>query len=252
MRNIKISRTFSILIIIIVLGVFLLPNILGSISLHQYGVSEKNEIERYNLSIENRDKVLLSSLKSLNIKDKALFDCINRELSRFMGMHPQNFREQDTINLIRSLNCQNMGITDISGIELLKNLQYLDISENPITDISLILTLDNLTSFHLKNVKLSSHHDLFKLRGIKTISPPSLSSLYCEDITNWIRSNSLKVVTYLDSNFDCRGGAKYESEAVKTLAKIELGIKVSPREETLALEYKLNQQKKNYNSVYEK
>jgi Leucine-rich repeat (LRR) protein len=245
-----VSLTFSILIVIIIAGVFLFPNILGSLSLLQYESFIDNELKAWDASIEKRDEMLIQSLQELDIKDENFYVCAKKALSNFMGVHPKNINESSASELIKYLSCRNMGIKSIIGAENLKNLTYIDLTRNPIVDISPLSDLENLYSIDLTGVTLNDNRTLFELEGIGKVSPPNLSDVFCADITIWIKSRSLKIAHHLDDKFDCKGGDQNRSRVEKIIAKMELGYEVSNEEKMLVLESKLNEQKNSHNEKY--
>ncbi|MFC1528029.1 hypothetical protein ACFL5D_04745 [Candidatus Neomarinimicrobiota bacterium] len=58
------------------------------------------------------------------------------------------------------------GISDISGIEKCKNLQYLNLGWNQIIDISALITLTNLSDLGLKSNQINDIYPLIQNNGI--------------------------------------------------------------------------------------
>ena len=86
MKNITVSKTFALIIVMIVLGVFLLPNIIGSVNLFVVEKHYQDEVERFERQIAMRDKLLDQSLNELNIPDSEFHRCISQELDGFKGI----------------------------------------------------------------------------------------------------------------------------------------------------------------------
>lgn len=246
MKNIKFSPTFSILIVVIVCSVFLFPNILSSIKLKQFEDQLEADFEKHANEILIGDNQILQSLGSIQIKDENFRACIRSEIDKYIGIHPDSRVSSDAIELIKTLNCQRRGIASIDGIEDLKHLSHLDLSDNPLTSIKSLENLTELKSLHLNKVRLRNNNELFSLKYLNRLSPPILSEAYCQDIEKWSKELPVSLVAYVDSNYDCKGGSSVDADISRLLAKQALGVDLSIEEEILVLEYKINQQKKSY------
>ena len=240
--HLKISKTFSILIVIIVSGIFLLPNIIASVNLfvleREFGYHSENST--------------LSLLSELGIEDEELLGCMKDEVESVLGRPHFNAKAKDLVSFVDRLVCKGMNIKSLKGIEEMRNLIYLDLSDNPLTDISPLLVLPELSTLHLDNVRLNDNKVLFYLNGIEVVSFPNMSDEYCADIRKWTKHSSVKVVRSVDDDFDCKGSQKNKEMVEIILTKIELGYEITLEEEILALEYKINREKELYNTKYGK
>lgn len=240
------SPVFTILIVVIVAGVFLFPNILSSVQLKQLEGKFESDFEKHRDEILFRDSQLLQSLNSIHINDKNLKNCLKGEVEKYMGIHPDGKVANNVVDLITSLNCQRKGIASIAGLENLKYLSHLDLSGNPLTSIGPLFNLTELKSLRLDNVRLRNNNELFALKYLNRLSPPILTEAYCQDIEKWAKGLSLSSIAHIDSTYECKGGSDDETKVSNLLAKQALGAVLSTEEEILVLEYKLNQQKKSY------
>jgi len=89
---------------------------------------------------------------------------------------------------IKNFQVSNSGIKDLSGIENLTNLVYLDLDWSPLEDISQLSQLTNLTTLKLYNNKIS---DLSPLHGLINLKILLLSDNKISDV------NALKGLTNL-------------------------------------------------------
>jgi hypothetical protein len=241
-----VSPIFTILIVVIVIGFFLFPNILSSLKLKQLEEKFESDFDVRNDEILLRDDQLLQSLDNLQIKDENFKGCLRDEIGRYMGIHPDSRVSSDVVELIKSLNCQGRGVSSIDGVDNLKNVSHLDLSDNPLTSIRTLVNLAELKSLHLNKVRLKNDNELFALKYLNRLSPPVLNKAYCQDVEKWAKGLSMSSVMHIDSIYECKGGLNDEVEVSKLLAKQALGAVLSTEEEILVLEYKLNQQKKSY------
>lgn len=67
----------------------------------------------------------------------------------------QDIYEYDLLKLDKKLDYSNRGITNLKGIEYLKNIEYIDLSGNKIKDISTLKLLSNLKFVNIENNSLS-------------------------------------------------------------------------------------------------
>ena len=97
---------------------------------------------------------------------------------------------------IKGLYLFNAGLTDISPLNTLTNLTYLDLGYNNITDFTPLSRLSNLTELHLENCSLSDLSSLYCLTKLKTLE---ISGIETDDISPLA---SLSDLTSLDLWFN--------------------------------------------------
>ena len=130
--------------------------------------------------------------------------------------------------IIKKLDLSGMGITDISGLEYLNNLEYLDLSNNNINDITPLSHLFNLDYLNLSNNKIEDISSLpnyainYVIGNIDEITTKeiNLSGNKIKDIScmkNWVcLKNSSSV------GFSGHGNPKNSRQVVLDLSNNEI------------------------------
>lgn len=92
------------------------------------------------------------------------------------------------VNKITNLDARNQGITDLSGIEKLKNLKYLNLNSDPndsnpnqIEDLSYLTKLTQLKVLHLNNNNISDFDIIKKMTKLTSLD---LSGNQISDLTD--------------------------------------------------------------------
>ncbi|CAL6022161.1 leucine-rich_repeat domain-containing protein [Hexamita inflata] len=114
------------------------------------------------LDLNNLNKVMLSGIQELNLEFLRLSHCASPSLSF------SSFKNAKLLRLteLRVVFC---GITDLDGIQFLKNLQVLYLHDNAIIDLSPLQQLSKLTFLHLSDNKISNIVPLQFLQSLQTL-----------------------------------------------------------------------------------
>ncbi|CAL6024444.1 leucine-rich_repeat domain-containing protein [Hexamita inflata] len=123
------------------------------------------------LDLNNLNKITLSGIQELNLEFLRLSHCASPSLSF------SSFKNAKLLRLteLRVVFC---GITDLDGIQFLKNLQVLYLHDNSIIDLSPLQQLSKLTFLHLSDNKISNIVPLQSLQSLTTLY------LYSNNINN--------------------------------------------------------------------
>ena len=158
-------------------------------------VIEEDIIDSENKEIEESETSSITesslndddSLESfIEIKDKNLLETINSSLNKDDLTTQISIKDALTIT---TLNLNNSGVSDLSGLEYFKNLQFLDISNNKIVDISNLSNLPNLKEIKAFNNNIS---DISCLKNLNLIKADfSNQSIHLKDMI--IASNILNI-----------------------------------------------------------
>ena len=142
----------------------------------------------------------------------------------------KTFTEQDVLDYcsinninpdkITKLNLYDNELTDISGIKLFKNLEFLDISHNLIKDISVLNNLKNLKILILFNTNINNISSIQYLKNlmvldimdlklesdqIKYIQPlKNIKKIWCKN-----RFKDMNIINELNKNIKIIKGMKY-------------------------------------------
>ena len=253
LTRIKVSRTFALLIIIVVSGMFLFPNILASISLYLFDKQYEQEVSAFQQAIEERKQRVQASIRVLDLQDSNLQACIEMQAARYADIHPDNSGGIDSVDQLRSLLCNNRDISSLEGMQGMKGLTSLVLSNNRITDISPLLPLHKLTSLQLDGNRVKDPRVLLSMKGLERVTLPNMSDMFCADIVAFVDSAHFKVGSMnVPDKFNCRGSeyAGKGQDIYRLLARQKAGYPLSLQEEIVLQEYKINQQKAIYNEEF--
>lgn len=101
----------------------------------------------------------------VTFKDKTLEQVIRNKIGKPTG----DILKSD-VERITELYAKNTNISDISGLENLNNLQYLDLSGSKISNISALKDLKKLGGIYLDNTQVSDISALSKLPALLVLS----------------------------------------------------------------------------------
>ncbi len=268
--EIRLSKTFSAVILIIVTSIFLLP--LLSVNF-MFWLSDRGgqvtALPSRNQD-ESRVRIIELSLKNLRINDQALFDCIS-ELALELARLPQgrsggiasideierlgcpdkgivNLEGLDALKNLSSLHLQNNNIVNIDALAKLHELQTVDLSHNKITHLDSLAVLPKLKKLHLSGNQPNSIKPLLKIISLEEVDLPDTNQIYCIDIELFFKE--VKFTAHQNQhNQTCRG--EYSSEVARIAALKKAGVALTADEERLLLEHELNMMKKEYKRKYQ-
>jgi len=101
----------------------------------------------------------------VSIPDPALEAAIRNELGLPLG-----FLTRGDLLRLRQLDARSIGIQNLSGLEVATNLTFLDLSGNPISDITPIANLINLLNLNLDGTDVFEISPLAGLTNLDSIS----------------------------------------------------------------------------------
>ena len=133
-----------------------------------------------------------------------------------LGKPKDGLSERDLFSLTR-LSARGFDITHLHGIQYLKNIQALDLSDNQLVDISPLMALPNIQLLDLENNKIINIKPLSSLSHLKYLV---LNLNKISDISPLLEIDSLKSVEFLYNPID-----RYEIERYVPLL-VKKGVKV--------------------------
>ena len=125
--------------------------------------------------------------QEVNIPDTNLRTVLEKALGKDAGA-PITQTEMETLT---SLEGRSGNISNLSGIELAKNLTRLDLSYNPLSDISPLAGLTNLTQLFFYNNQLS---DISPLAGLTNLTVLYLDNNPLSDISHLAGLTNLTIL----------------------------------------------------------
>jgi len=270
LSEIKLSRSFSIVILIIVISVFLLPvlgmNFLFWLADHK----EQRFADSLDDAIEFQIKMVKQSIAQLNLKDTALLQCISEQALERAQLPPTSSGSIDQVDQLEWLSCTERGIVSLQGIaglqqlrELnlanneivditpvskLNRLEMLDFSHNEITDITSLSQSSALKKLSLSGNQLENFGLLLAVSSLRELDMPDTAKIYCADVEIFLNAATFTVKQNSHSE-NCKG--TYSSEIGRILALKNAGSTLSPDDESLLLEYELNKMRTEYQKKYQ-
>ena len=203
MKNIKVSKTFAALIIIIVASVFLLPNLISSVKLYFLDKDYNEQATNYKADIAARADKINQSLSQLRIKDSNLYRCIESEVSRYKDIPSTSSGAINSVVELRSLPCSGQKIATLEGIQDLYNLESIDLRNNKITDISYLTELHSLKTLYINGNTLVDNRVILNIPSLEKASLPDFSKMMCADILDLINSAKFRIINRKQYPFDC-------------------------------------------------
>lgn len=201
--------------------------------------------------------VLMGCQETSQIKDNTL----KREVDRVMRI------ECKSLNEITHLDLSFLGIESLEGIEVVKNLNSLTLSNNLLTDISPIAALDQLTLLDIQNNRVGDLSPLSQLTELQVLlirNNPIASIEVIENLFAGLKTTDFLVdVSFEDPEFEAvireALGIKkdllsyYDLQKLRTLDLSEVEINnISGIEHALNLEHLIiNKPVENYKLIAE-
>ena len=108
----------------------------------------------------------------VRIPDIRLYKAISAELRAVRVYETQ-------MQKLTALNAEDLGISDLTGLEHATHLRQLDLSDNRITDVSLIAGLTHLIALNLEGNEI---RDISPLSGLKNLTQLNLKGNAIVDI----------------------------------------------------------------------
>ncbi len=270
LSEIKLSKTFSIVLLIIVASVFLLPVLSMNFMFWLAEQKERRTGFSVDEEIEFQVKTVKYSIEQLNIADPALLQCIREFALEQAQLPPNTYSSIEFVDELLQLNCSNKGITSIEGISALQKLKSLDLSENKLTRVDVLNKLDKLEELDISNnlvTDISSLTSLSKLTvlrfsgnqsenikpllafaALETVYMPNMENIYCSDLEQ-VQKSARFVAHQNDPSPQCKGEYSSNIERIKAI-RASGGI-LSPDDESVLLEYELNEMKQQYKQKYQ-
>src|SRR5688572_4758341 len=112
--NVKFSRTFSIIILTIAVGVFLVPSLISMVQFKHYEAQEDRMHEKYQKELDDRIAGVSLSIANLGLRDARLTACVEENAMEYARVHPMNSGGIDSVLELETLRCSSRQIEDIS------------------------------------------------------------------------------------------------------------------------------------------
>ena len=270
LSEIKLSRTFSIALLVIVASMFLLPVLSMNFMFWLAEQKERRTSFSVDEEIEFRIKTVKYSIDQLNIADPALLKCIREFALEQAHLPPNTYGSIEFVDELLWLNCSNQGIASIEGIGALQKLKLLDLSGNKLTHIDVLRKLDKLEELNISNnlvtdisaltslsklivLRFSGNHPedikpLLDFASLETVYMPNMGNIYCSDL-EYVQKSARFAAHQNDPNPACKG--EYSSNIERIKAIRQSGGVLSPDDESVLLEYEFNEMKQNYKQIYQ-
>ena len=147
------------------------------------------------------------TLKSMQIENVDFLSDLNKlRYLNIVDCNVNNLSAIGKLQILDDLSITNCGLNDISFLQNCE-VEYLDISNNKITDISAIYNMDKLEKLDVSNNKVKGKVDISNLKKLRwanmrfneiTDISPNLSSLYSLDLSyNNIKTINSDVLTQI-------------------------------------------------------
>ena len=228
----KVDRKFAAIFILLVAGYLFLPH------LSFYLIEHTNEqrVEEFSSAIEDRSSKISQSIDNLTFSDSKLTQCVEAQVAMYRGIHPLSSGGIDSIKELTRLNCFRYDISSLEGLSQLPLLERLDFQDNKITDIEELGHLKQLKFINLSdNPSIKNITPLLKVTTLKEIVFPDLPDVYCHEIRPIIRGarNNL-------DNIYCRG--KHTGKIQQLISRKSRGGEISQADEKLLVEYRYDKE----------
>ena len=184
---------------------------------------------------------LLDSIDRLSLRDPALKKCVTNSLEKFFTVSNPEKHIQDAADM-QSLSCYRQDITSIAGIKSMKNLEFLDLSDNKIEDATPLSRLTKLKklSLNIGNKDIENIDALTSLYKLEQVNFPNLRKSFCHQLDRVVENmeNYNDKVQHNAKRVDCRG--KKTGAVVNALKKQEKGKGLTEKEIALIADYEEN------------
>jgi hypothetical protein len=210
MLNHTFSKTFSISVVMIVAGFFLLPNLVNLMALKSAERRYEKEEEQHQQEREQAEKQqanLIKALEKIPFSDSRLRQCIiNRLGSTSVQVHG------GSPSGITSISCTSSNIRSLDGIENLTGLTALDLTYNNIHDLSPLHKLRNLEKLSISVNPVKQLNQLYDIPSLRTVTVPDAPYISCEQwrlFNSSIERKRLNVSN--QNNLKCNNSNDYSS-----------------------------------------
>lgn len=268
--EIKLSKIFSLIILIIVVGVFLLPVLSMNFMFWLADRKEQRFESSLDEDIEFQTTMVKHSIAQLNVKDLALLECISEQALDRAKLPPNSSGSIENVDQLKWLNCSGSNIINLEGIGGLRRLVFLGLANNKITNIKELEKLEKLEDVNLsyntvvdlgplsglpqlKRLDISGNQPdsikpLLTIGSLQELDMPDTAKIYCADVEVFLNVAAFSVKQNSHSE-NCKG--TYSSEMGRILALKNAGSTLSPDDEILLLEYELNKMRTEYQKKYQ-
>jgi hypothetical protein len=267
--DVKLSKTFSAIILIVIASIFLLPVLGANFMFWHADYKEQRYVGSLKEGVEYRISNVKNSIAQLNIVDSVLLHCIHELSFERANLPLTSSGGIDSVTELWWLGCSGKGVTNIAGIDALRQLSSLDLSDNNITNIHFLSVLDKLEDLDLSNNliadiaplsvlssikklrisgnQLQSLEPMLSMSGLQEIDMPDTAQIYCSDVEAFLNSAKF-LVRQPAHRQQCKG--MYSSDIGRILAVKAAGGLLSLEDESKLLEYQLNEMRIAYKRKY--
>lgn len=189
------------------------------------------EQNMYGITDASTNKNDLKSLKSIQFKDKNLYNKIKDILGKKVTIYDNSTMiiklPDSTINSIEKLDLSNSQICNLSGLEEFKNLMFLNLSNNNIEDFSKLQELEKLDELNLSNsgitdvsVLIPQENDQNKSYSTLDLSNNNISNLNALTKIDLIWDLNLSNTDLTDAKLSELNGTKVRSLNISNNTKL--------------------------------
>ncbi|CAL6017548.1 Conserved_hypothetical protein [Hexamita inflata] len=165
-----------------------------------------NLIQNAHLNIYNIAALTdFSFIDDLNVYSLNLLNCLNVKLpfvvnkiyNEILESYPEIVKIEKKPSKITSLSIDNCGLTNLNGLENIKQLKTLVLKNNKFTSIEPLLTLTNITSLTINHSKITDIIGIEKLKHLSTINLENNCILKIKPIKELVNLTHVSI----DNNF---------------------------------------------------
>lgn len=210
----KISRPLLILLIVAFAFLLFKPRMSPRIQEEQQALENK-VIHQYTAAIEQQRVAVQQSIARLSVSDPALRQCIEAAAMDRANIDPGNTGAINNVSQLPMLSCPRRHIHSIDGIDALTQLNYLDLSDNPVADIRPLLALSQLQILELERNPMLDPTPLQSMRGLQSVLLPNLPKMACADVqalVEHIKRNNAASIQCSGENATTRSAASNTKE----------------------------------------
>lgn len=236
------SKTFSVFIIIIIGGYFIVPGIINRHSLSKMEAREEQIFLQNQERDQHRSSEIKRWLNTIPISDNNLRKCVHEHLLR-------NKKWMMNVDSLTYLNCSYMKIKSLSGIDYFTHLASLNVSHNQIDRVNPLLKLKELKNLNLNGNQISDYKILLNIEYLNDLEIFETKTMFCQDVIEFYRQASFRIHPLISVNVQCKGKVSSidEFKLASIEKRIQQGEKVSQKDEIFYLEWKLNHDKEKLN-----
>lgn len=201
--------------------------------------TEQKIIGNFQQEMDAHYSKVMATVDELPITDANLLKCISLSTSDRAKIPVTSSGFITHANQLKLISCPQQKITAITGIGVLTQLTYLDVSANNISDLSPLKNHSSLKTLDIRDNPVTDIKPLSSLSNLNTVQLPKLSDIPCDTI-----KNILKNVTYSSSATACE--KPVNSNLVTSKPTVKTSQKPEPKELTRQQEQEMMEYEMRY------